>query len=174
MIVAEIALLVSSGKTTYIFFNIFMPIWMWEFKATQERCRLYQNIYQGRVQHQISSKVHQRLRPLPCVKNPRADFLISWNQWELWSNCRWERWMGNGLRNQPAWAVLWDITSSRGHQDDNPICRFLWVAETTNKAPSMSSTGYGIHIHELSRLCHMTVVWMSNQEATHHQNAPWY
>jgi hypothetical protein len=39
-----------------------------------------------------------------------------------------------------------------------------------NKALSMSSTGYGIHIHELSRLCHITVVWVSNQEVTRHQD----
>jgi hypothetical protein len=29
----------------------------------------------------------------------------------------------------------------------------------------MSSTGYGILIYDLSRLCHITVVWVSNQEA---------
>ncbi len=43
-----------------------------------------------------------------------------------------------------------------------------------NNALSMSSTGYGIHIHELSRLCHITVVWVSNQEATHHPDGPSY
>ncbi len=153
VIVAEIALRASNGKTTYIFCNSFMPIWMWKFKATQEGCRLYQNIYQGPVQHQITREVHHRLRTLPCVKNPKADYLISWNQWELWSNCGWERWMGNGLHNRPAWAVLWDITRSRGHQDDNPICRFLWVEETMRLHPwaqqvmgftSMSSAGYVI------------------------------
>jgi hypothetical protein len=38
----------------------------------------------------------------------------------------------------------------------------------------MSSKGCTIHIHELSRLCHITVVWVSNQEVTRHQDAPCY
>jgi hypothetical protein len=33
---------------------------------------------------------------------------------------------------------------------------------------------YEIHIHELSKLCHIIVVWVSNHEATHHQDAPCY
>ncbi len=72
MIVAEIALRVLCGKTTYTFFNIFMPIFeCGNLKATQEGYRFHQNIYQGPVQHQISSKVHHHLRwALPCVKNP--------------------------------------------------------------------------------------------------------
>jgi len=36
----------------------------------------------------------------------------------------------------------------------------------------MSSKGYGTHVHELSRLCHITVVWVSNQEVTRHQDPP--
>ncbi len=39
---------------------------------------------------------------------------------------------------------------------------------------SMSSTGYEIHIHELSRLCHITVVWVSSQEVKRHQDGPCY
>jgi hypothetical protein len=51
-----------------------------------------------------------------------------------------------------------------------PFVKFYNTPRRENKALSMSSTGYGIHIHELSRLCHITVVWASNQEVTRHQD----
>jgi hypothetical protein len=78
--------------------------------------------------------------------------------------------------NRPARAVLGDMTSSRGHQDDDPLCHLLRGMEKMrpHQPTSMSLTSYEIHIHELSRLCHITAVWVSSQEVTHHQDGPCY
>jgi hypothetical protein len=80
------------------------------------------------------------------------------------------------ITNRPARAVLGDMTSSRGHRDDDSLWGLLRGMEKMrpHEPISMSSTGYEIHIHELSRLCHITVVWVSSQEVTRHQDGPCY
>jgi len=67
--------------------------------------------------------------------------------WWLLVHSGWMRWQS-------------PLSSSTRHQE--------------KEAPSMSSTSYGIRIHELSSSCCITVVWVCNQEATHHKDAPSY